>query len=140
MGRKTYKYHERLWAIESITITTPENKVYEAITKDVSESGLSFVTKAPLIIDDIDKVNLIIETEKYKAHLSGRLIHVVSIYENEEKLYKYAVKIIYDSEQDTREYLQIIHDRQNSLPNEMNKWGTSFDDMKRNVQKRMEKQ
>ncbi|MEZ4509949.1 MAG: hypothetical protein R2881_10160 [Eubacteriales bacterium] len=42
------------------------------------------------------------------------------------------------TEHDTREYLQLVYDRQHSLPKSMNIWVTAFDDLVNNASQRLE--
>jgi cellulose synthase (UDP-forming) len=44
------------------------------------------------------------------------------------------------SAEDRRQYLQLVYDRQHSLPKSMNIWVTAFDDIVNNASMRLEKQ
>ena len=132
LGRPSYRESERISATEQISVQY-KNKTYTALTRDVSEHGLSFYISSPIYLPDEKVIQFTIETQRYKAHLQGSIVYV----RKEGEGWRYSAKIDPLSENDKRQYMQIIYDRPHSLPKQMDPWVTAYDDIVRNIRKRL---
>lgn len=139
LGRRAFRETERIRAEENITIQT-HGYTYHAITADVSETGMAFYSQRPIYVPENSTIKLYIETLHYKAQLEGRIVYVRQEKKQGQPQWRYAAEVTPLSEEDKREYMQIIYDRMHSLPRQMNLWITAYDDMVRNIRKRTEKQ
>lgn len=134
MGRKSYRRSERIAAREKIKVQVHAGE-YEGITADLSEDGIAFCMEKSFYIPDDEEFSLLIETDCYQASLRARLVYIKETSSG----YRYAATVRPASENDRRQYLQIIHDRLHSHPKELDMWTTPYDEIIRNVRKRMEK-
>ena len=134
MGRKSYRRSERIAAREKTKVQVHAGE-YEGITADLSEDGIAFCMEKSFYIPDDEEFSLLIETDCYQASLRARLVYIKETSSG----YRYAATVRPASENDRRQYLQIIHDRLHSHPKELDMWTTPYDEIIRNVRKRMEK-
>jgi cellulose synthase (UDP-forming) len=130
-GRKAYRFSERIGADEEIIIEYSGTS-YKGRTIDVSDSGLSFLTREPIYIPGEESISFTIVTPYYKARLKGSLIYV------KEQIggWRYSAEITPVDEKNKRQYMQVIYDRNHTLPKQMNLWITAYDDLVRNMKKR----
>jgi cellulose synthase (UDP-forming) len=130
-GRKAYRFSERIGADEEIIIEYSGTN-YKGRTIDVSDSGLSFLTREPIYIPGEEPISFTIVTPYYKARLTGSLIYV------KEQIggWRYSAEISPVDEENKRQYMQVIYDRNHTLPKQMNLWITAYDDLVRNMKKR----
>ncbi|MFQ7288242.1 MAG: glycosyltransferase family 2 protein [Lacrimispora saccharolytica] len=134
MGRKTYRKYERIRADEKVTVTVHGRK-YEGRSVDLSEDGIAFRLEKSFYIPDDEAFDLLIETPYYRANLSAQLVYM----KEADSAYHYAARVKPVSENDWRQYLQVIHDRLHTHPVELDLWMTSYDDILRNIRKRCKK-
>ena len=134
LGRQTYRASERIRAAETIDIEY-RGKLHTAVTQDVSDFGVSFLSPRPIYLPENETIHLTICTAHYRARLEGTVVYVRKAGEE----WKYSARVAPVSEEDKRQYMQIIYDRPHSLPTQMNMWATTYDDMMRNLKKRLEK-
>lgn len=134
IGRRTYRDSERILAKERITIQA-NNQTYAGITSDVSDTGIAFTMPQAIYLPNQETLQFTVETERYTAHLEGTILYVKKSGEE----WRYAASIHPKSDDDRRQYSQIIYDRQHSLPTQMNLWITAYDDMIRNIRNRVQK-
>lgn len=132
LGRRSYRKSERIQAAETVNIQY-KNQIYKALTRDVSEHGLSFFVSSPIYLPEEDTMQLTIQTDCYEANLEGVIVYV----KKEGEGWRYSAKVWPIGEVDRRQYMQIIYDRLHSLPKQMDLWVTAYDDMLRNVKKRV---
>ncbi len=132
LGRRSYRQNERINATEKVHIQY-KNQNYEAVTMDVSDQGLSFYVSSPIYIPEQAVINLIIQTSRYKANLEGSIVYVRKKGEG----WRYSAVVKPVSEEDKRQYMQVIYDRLHSLPKQMDPWVTAYDDIVRNIKKRV---
>lgn len=133
-GRRVYRASERIQALEKIEIAY-ENKLFTAVTQDLSDYGISFTTPQPIYLPEHKSFRFTVSTERYNAELEGYVLYV----RKDDKKWRYAAQVKPVSEEDKRQYFQIIYDRPHSLPKQMNLWITAYDDIVRNIIKRFEK-
>ncbi|WP_349945359.1 glycosyltransferase [Lacrimispora sp. BS-2] len=132
LGRRAYRSSERIRAEENITIQY-KTLTYEARTADVSENGLAFWSEKPIYLPENKTVKFVITTSHYKARLEGKIVYVKEQY----KGWRYSATIRAVDDENKRQYMQIIYDRIHSLPMQMDLWITAYDDMLRNIKKRL---
>jgi len=136
VGRRAYRETERIQAQEDATIYFKEKNLhYQARTVDVSEHGIALYVTYPVYLPPQTTVSVVVKTERYEAKLEAVIVYV----KREGEGWRYSAKVQPASETDKRHYMQIIYDRKHSLPEQMNLWNTAYDDMVRNVKKRINK-
>ncbi|OUS77605.1 hypothetical protein B1748_07365 [Paenibacillus sp. MY03] len=134
IGRRAYRETERIRAQEDVVIQYKENNLrYEARTVDVSEHGIALYVSQPIYLPPKSTISLNVKTERYEANLDAVIVNVKKDGEG----WRYSVKVQPLSEMDKRQFMQIIYDRKHSLPEQLNLWDTAYDDMVRNVQRRV---
>lgn len=135
IGRRAYRESERIRANEEVTISWEGSTVdYRVRTVDVSERGIALYIGKPLYLPQNQDLIMTVRTTRYKARLKGVIVYV----KPDGQGWRYSAKVEPLSEQDKRQYMQIIYDRKHSLPEQMNLWDTAYDDMLRNVKKRID--
>lgn len=162
LGRDSKRKHERIEAEEEIEIRV-RGKEYRGRTFDVSEEGVSFrifaeggvetqtsseevsqrstqaaeelyrkkvqgAEEEP-ILSSGECFYAVVRTQVYRANLEGRLVYG----KREEAGFFYAAVVRPETEEDFKNWLQIIHDRAHSLPKEIDPWMTAYDDVVRNI-------
>jgi cellulose synthase (UDP-forming) len=134
MGRKAYRTSERFEAEIPLTLSYG-GKTFTTVTKNISEGGFLFVMEHPAYLPDDAPLNFTLKSDRYTANVSGKIIYINSAGNK----WLYHVQLVPGmTEQDTREYLQMVYDRQHSLPKSMNIWVTAFDDLVNNASQRLE--
>lgn len=134
IGRSVYRESERIRAQEQVTIhDNASNMQYQARTVDVSEQGIALYMVHPVYLPPQTTLSMVVTTERYEANLDAVIVYVKKDGEG----WRYAASVKPVSETDKRLYMQIIYDRKHSLPEQMNLWDTAYDDMVRNVQRRV---
>ena len=132
LGRRAYRSSERIRAEEPITIQY-QVLTYEAKTVDVSENVLAFWSEKPIYLPENETVKFEITTPCYKARLEGTIVYV----KEQRGGWRYSAAVQAVDNENKRQYMQVIYDRTHSLPMQMDLWITAYDDMMRNVKKRL---
>lgn len=136
MGRKAYRTSERFEAEIPVKLCY-RGKEFSAMTKNISEGGFLFTLEHPAYLPDDEPLDFSVCNEQYCANVRGKIVYINSAGNK----WLYHVQLVPGmSEQDTREYLQLVYDRQHSLPKSMNIWVTAFDDLVNNASQRLERQ
>ncbi len=136
MGRKAYRASERFEAEIPLKLCY-KGKLFSAKTKNISEGGFLFTMAHPAYLPDDEPLEFSLTSDRYSATVKGNIVYITSTGNQ----WLYHVKLVPGmTEQDTREYLQLVYDRQPSLPRSMNIWVTAFDDLVNNASQRLEKQ
>lgn len=134
IGRQAYRETERIRAQEDVTIHyKASNLRYQARTVDVSENGIALYVAHPIYLPPQTTISLTVKTERYEANLDAVIVYVKKDGEG----WRYSATVQPVGEADKRQYMQIIYDRKHSLPEQMNLWDTAYDDMVRNVKRRI---
>ncbi|WP_053782460.1 glycosyltransferase family 2 protein [Paenibacillus xylanivorans] len=134
VGRRAYRETERIRAQEDVTIHDQDTNLrYQAKTVDVSEQGIAFYVPYPIYLPEQKTISLVVKSERYEANLDAVIVYVKQDGEG----WRYSATVQPIEETDNRHYMQIIYDRKHSLPEQMNLWDTAYDDMLRNVKKRI---
>lgn len=136
LGRKIHREHERFYISTDCTIyfELPSGKMtkIECMTQDISESGMSIKLDFPKYIPYDKVIHAVARTEKYRAYFECSVVHVGEF----DRKWKYAFKIMKIDEKDYRELLNIIYDREPTLPKTIKKSSGIFDDIGLNISKR----
>lgn len=132
LGRKTVRNAERQRVSIPCVVKTRFEEM-EGVTEDISESGTSIYLNVPCDIEEDEPVTLTLDDGYYHAEVEGR---VVSVANRDGKRWRYAFKIA-DLKDSRAEYCQLIYDREPSLPTNLDESQSSFEDLKKNVTKRM---
>jgi len=136
MGRKAYRASERFEAEIPVRLCY-NGKQFSGKTKNISEGGFLFSMTHPAYLPDDEPLEFSLKSGKYAADVKGKIVYINSAANQ----WLYHIQLVPGmSEQDTREYLQLVYDRQHSLPKSMNIWVTAFDDLVNNASQRLEKQ
>ncbi len=136
MGRKAYRASERFEAEIPLKLCY-HDKLFAAKTKNISEGGFLFTMEHPAYLPGDEPLTFTLTSEHYSTTVQGNIVYITSTGNQ----WLYHVKLVPGmTEQDTREYLQLVYDRQHSLPKSMNIWVTAFDDIVNNASQRLEKQ
>ena len=136
MGRKAYRASERFEAEIPLKLCY-KGKLFSAKTKNISEGGFLFTMEHPAYLPDDEPLEFSLSSDRYSANVKGNIVYITSTGNQ----WLYHVKLVPGmTEQDTREYLQLVYDRTPSLPKSMNIWVTAFDDLVNNASQRLEKQ
>ncbi|MFS0724812.1 glycosyltransferase family 2 protein [Paenibacillus sp. 1P07SE] len=134
IGRRAYRETERIEANEAVMIYDKAGSLsYEARTVDVSEHGIALFVQQPIYLTPQTAISLVVTTDRYEAHLEATIVYVKKNGEG----WRYSAAVTPVSEDDKRQYMQIIYDRNHSLPKQLNLWDTAYDDMIRNVKRRI---
>lgn len=132
LGRKTVRNAERQKVSIPCVVKTRFEEM-EGVTEDISESGTSIYLNVPCDIEEDEPVTLTLDDGYYHTEVEGR---VVSVANRDGKRWRYAFKIV-DLKDSRAEYCQLIYDREPSLPTNLDESQSSFEDLKKNVTKRM---
>lgn len=133
LGRPIYRKDERFLAEEDLVIRMNE-QIYRVKTTNVSEKGLMFKSDYPIYFKEDFPVHFEIQTEKYRAELTGRIVRVLRAGNG----WEYGVSIERPEEQEYRQFLLIIYDRTNNyLPTKHDVWITPFDELLENLSRRL---
>ena len=136
MGRKAYRASERFEAEIPVHLSY-KGKEFSAKTKNISEGGFLFSMEHPAYLPDDMPLDFSLKSEHYSANVKGKIVYINSTGNQ----WLYHVQLVPGmTEEDTRQYLQLVYDRQHSLPKSMNIWVTAFDDLVNNASQRLEKQ
>lgn len=130
-GRVPYRKAERV-AVQMECEVHTQNGVYHAVTRDISEKGISFLIKSPVYIPAEEKVQLQLKNELYKAELLAKLVYV----SQRDDMWNYSMQIV-DYKESYDAYLQMLYDRIPILPQEIKKDSGSFEDLWLNMKKRV---
>lgn len=131
LGRDSKRKFERIEAREAIAVSQGSAR-FSGTTSDVSEEGVSFRLPERAPLEPGAQFCAEVSTGHYRAQLDARAVHV----RQEEAGWFYTATVRPRTERDRRHWLQIVHDREHSLPREIDPWATVYDDLARNVRMR----
>lgn len=132
LGRDSKRKYERIRAEEEVRIEIRGDVLYGK-SEDVSEEGIAFRMEKMRKIASGERFRIRVRTEFYETSLSARLV-----YQKEtEGEYLYAAMVEPEEEKSRKNWMQIIHDREHSLPKEIDPWMTVYDEISRNIRMRM---
>lgn len=135
LGRDSKRKFERIKAEEKVIIRI-NDKYYEGISSDVSEEGISFITMSSLPLEQGDNFEISVMTEYYHCSLSAEAVFKKDESGQDKISWFYAASVVPITENDKRNWFQVIHDREHSLPKEIDPWMTVYDELYRNIRMR----
>lgn len=131
LGRKAVRNAER----QSVSMSCGVRTAYEeeqGTTIDISESGISVLLKHAMDIDEKETVELTLDDGRYHAEIAAQVVLV----QNSEEQWRY-VFLVQDMKESKAEFMQLIYDRDPSLPMNLDESVSSFDDLRINISKRL---
>ncbi|MDR1573024.1 MAG: glycosyltransferase [Clostridiales Family XIII bacterium] len=131
LGRPNFRMAERFDAILPAEIEF-DGRVLRGETRDLSETGLAVALDRPVYLPADETFLIRLRDGEYLSELSGELTHVVQ----QGKQWKYCVHITHAEEADRRAYMQMVFDREHSLPKTMTSSSGLYDDFAANINKR----
>lgn len=105
---------------------------YEGVTRDISEGGVAVFLQSVFDVGEDEICELTLDTDRYHAEIAGKIVSVTK--SKEGWCYVFYICDLRDSKS---EYLQIVYDRDPSLPSNLDESLSSFDDLRLNISKRV---
>lgn len=133
-GRSHHREFERFNA-QIDCLVFYDNRVIRTKTNNISEKGISVILNFPEYIPSNENVEIRLATDKYQTVWSGRVANVI----NCDHKWKYGFEMTDITESNKREMLQIVYDRDPSLPKEMDSKLSVVDDIAVNIFSRKNK-
>ncbi len=135
MGRKSERMAERFYVNLPVSINY-ENNEYNGNIVDISEGGFAMVLDSAVYLPYKEGTcaKCVIDGGEYTAIVDARIVTV----RKEAKLgrWKYCMSITEMDEENKKEYLQIIYDREHTLPKTLSDNSTYFGDIIKNISRR----
>lgn len=134
LGRESRRISDRIGAEEQAEIRS-RGIHRKGKTVDVSEEGIALRFPEPLPVKKGDVFQTVVTTEYYKAVLNGTCVYSREEIQKEgKKTGQFLTAVVApEDENSRRQWLQIIHDREHSLPREIDPWMTVYDEVCRNI-------
>lgn len=133
MGRSDLRENTRFNANLPIVLNV-KDKIINATTKDISETGLNVIFDYPEYIEEDSIVKFNLKNEFYEAKGLCKINSVV----NSKDGWQYRFIITSLEEKDRREYYQLVYDRKHSYPTKMRKGLSIYSDFYNNINKRID--
>ncbi|MDR2296563.1 MAG: glycosyltransferase [Clostridiales Family XIII bacterium] len=111
LGRPNFRMAERFDAALPAEMEF-DGRVLRGTTCDLSETGLSVLTDRPFYLPQDDAFPIRLRDREYESELQGELTHVI----HKGKQWKYCIHITRMEEASRRAYMQMVFDREHSLP------------------------
>lgn len=134
LGRKMYRKVERFPAVMDCVISYDHNR-FQCKTIDISENGIAVFMDFPEYITYDKTVEVNLNTERYSTKFQGEIVQVSEM----GKGWKYTLKVVKIEEKDFKQLLNITYDREPSLPKNLDKNSSIYDDLRVNVLNRNKK-
>ncbi len=131
MGRDVVRKTERQKARIPCRVKTRYG-VCEGVTRDISEGGVAVILQKVCDIEKDEKCGITLESDRYRAEIEGTIVSVTRV--NGGWCYVFSVCDLKDNKS---EFLQLIYDRDPSLPSNLDESLSSFDDLRLNITKRV---
>lgn len=147
LGRESRRISDRIGAEEPAELWW-KGEYRKGRTIDVSEEGIALRLADMIPSKKGDPLRIIVSSAYYRAVLKG-----ICVYSRKEKaggeaqIVKpgagkagFLTAVVYPEEENSRRnWLQIIHDREHSLPREIDPWMTLYDELCRNIRMRWQR-
>lgn len=133
MGRNAVRKNERQVAEIPCTITARYGS-YKGVTRDISEGGIAVIIPYAFDVDEEEICGIQLDSDRYHAAIEGKIVSVTK--SKQGWCYVFGVTGLKDSRQD---FLQLIYDREPSLPDNLDESLSSFDDLRLNITRRVVK-
>lgn len=134
LGRKVYRSCERFMAKVDCIISYDDINL-ECKTTDISESGLAISLDFPEYIPSHKEITITLYTERYFCKIQGQVVHVEEVNEK----WRYAFRVTQVDKENLNQLLNIVYDRIPSLPRNLDKNSSIYDDIRVNVLTRNKK-
>lgn len=154
LGRESRRISDRIEAEEEVKIWV-QGEQYSGKTVDVSEEGIALRFLKPVPLSKGDRFRVFVTTCHYRAALKAECVYSreergtegsggdensagekEDAKEQSRQRWFAAAMVAPEREEDRRNWLQIIHDREHSLPREIDPWMTIYDEIRRNLELR----
>jgi cellulose synthase (UDP-forming) len=139
LGRKNYRNYERFECNDINAKINYKGHIYDGKTIDISEGGFGITVEKAAYFpyrdgtnSEVMEVNL--TNEKYTANVSAEIVTVTS---EKDKGWKYSFQIVNMTENDKRQYMQLIYDREHTLPKSISIKSSVYGDMVMNIKGRV---
>ncbi|RDY30887.1 glycosyltransferase [Lachnotalea glycerini] len=130
-GRQPHRQFERFY-VEVDCMIYYGSRIIRTKTENISEKGISVVLNFPEWISPKDEVTIRLITDRYDTSFKGKVANVMGV----KGKWKYGFEMLEITEENNREMLQIVYDREPSLPKEIDEGLSSVDDIMINIWKR----
>lgn len=112
-GRVNFRHEERLAVSAEAAVSVPgRERPVRGRSMDLSESGVALLLDFPEYIPYDEDISVQLKDERYSAEVKGRVVHVSQLGGQ----WKYSIRIVGATEENRREFLQILYDRHHTLP------------------------
>ncbi len=130
-GRRQQRQTERFQAKVDCMLFV-DGKVIRTRTTDISENGIAIVLDFPEYIPPDRDITILLATERSATSWTGRVANVSNLIGG----WKYGFYLTETTEANKREMLQIVYDRDPSLPKQIEDGFSAVDDIAINLWKR----
>lgn len=134
LGRRIDRNIERIKAKIRVEVECKYGKLI-GDTLDLSDYGMSVKFDFPEYIDDDEVVTIKCNTERYQTEFKASVVYFM----NTKEAFKYAFEITEINEENKRNYLNIIYDREPTLPEIIGESASVFSEFSSNIHKRFKK-
>lgn len=134
LGRKIFRNVER-FNVEIDVEVKAKYGTYHGKTLDISDNGLGVKFDFPEYIDDDEVVEITCKSDKYEATFNASVVY----FTNEKDGFKYAFVIKDIDDANKSQYLNIIYDREPTLPKAIEASESIFGGFSTNIHKRIKK-
>lgn len=134
VGRKSYRKAERFPGEIECNISY-YNENINCITTDISEGGIAIILDEPIYIPYEKNIEVSLFTERYNSKFQANIVQITEISDK----WKYAFKLNQIEDENFKQLLGIIYDREPSLPKNIEKNNSVFEDIRINIFKRGKK-
>ncbi|KAB1437858.1 glycosyltransferase family 2 protein [Candidatus Galacturonibacter soehngenii] len=130
-GRQPHRQFER-FDVEVDCLITYGNRMIRTKTVNISEKGISVALNFPEWISPKEEVIIKLATNQYETSFKARVANVMS----RKDKWMYGFEMLDITEKDNQEMLQIVYDREPSLPKEIEAGLSTVDDIMINIWRR----
>lgn len=130
-GRSNVRFSERFYVQVPVTIQH-QGESHEGITHDISETGMAVVLDKPAYLPSDIPIQVSVRAEQYIANMKCVVISVVQV----GKSWKYGLRISEMDDENKRQYMQVVYDRQHTLPIMLSPNASVFNDINTNLMQR----
>lgn len=134
LGRKVNRKYIRFRLNEKAVISF-EDKEIVCDTYDISEGGIAVISDSPEYIPYDRRIDISVKTERYSTKFKASIVQVNEI----KGSFKYSFKIDEIDEDNFKQLLGVVYDRVPSLPKNIEKNNSIFDDIRINILRRTAK-
>ncbi|MDO5516232.1 MAG: glycosyltransferase [Clostridium sp.] len=131
LGREVHRTTERVYAKVQCELIL-EDEIIKCITNDISEGGIGVSFDFPIYIPYEKEFDVRIKTDRYKCTFKGQISNI----QESNNQWKYGIKLKRIDENDYKNMLNILYDREPVFPKTITKNSGVLDDIKINIKKR----